>query len=252
VRITVLGKSPSWPDADGACSGYLVEAEGVVLLVDCGPGVFAKLRAVRDYLDVDAVVISHLHADHFLDLLVFANGLAYSPRAGGARPLLLVPPGGRDALRGLCSVGGMRAEHIEAAFSVREYDPAGTEAAGPLRLRFCPVPHYVPANAVEVTAPGGGRFVYGADTGPCERLADFAAGADVLMLEATLVEPDEGPDRGHLTAAEAGEHARRAGAGLLVLTHRSDELDAGAALEQARAAFGGPVEVARAGAAYAV
>jgi 7,8-dihydropterin-6-yl-methyl-4-(beta-D-ribofuranosyl)aminobenzene 5'-phosphate synthase len=64
VRITVLGKSPSWQDADGACSGYLVEEDGFHLLLDCGNGVFSKLRRFIDYVDVDAVVISHLHADH--------------------------------------------------------------------------------------------------------------------------------------------------------------------------------------------
>ena len=69
MEITILGKSPSWQDADGACSGYLVEEQGYRVLIDCGNGVFAKLRKVVDYIDVDAVLITHLHADHFLDLV---------------------------------------------------------------------------------------------------------------------------------------------------------------------------------------
>ena len=69
LRITVLGKSPSWQDAGGACSGYLIEESGTCVLLDCGNGVFSKLRRYRDYVAVDAVVISHLHADHFLDLV---------------------------------------------------------------------------------------------------------------------------------------------------------------------------------------
>jgi len=76
----VLGRSPSWQDADGACSGYLVEDGGSCLLVDCGSGVFSKLRRFRDYVDVDAVVITHMHADHFLDLIPFASALTYAPR----------------------------------------------------------------------------------------------------------------------------------------------------------------------------
>jgi ribonuclease BN (tRNA processing enzyme) len=72
VEITVLGESPSWQDAGGACSGYLIENDGFVLLLDCGNGVFSKLRRFADYLEVDAVLISHLHADHFLDLIPFA------------------------------------------------------------------------------------------------------------------------------------------------------------------------------------
>ena len=80
MQITVLGKSPSWQDADGACSGYLIEEHGTALLLDCGSGVFSKLRRFRDYVDVDAVVISHLHADHFLDLVPYAYALTYAPR----------------------------------------------------------------------------------------------------------------------------------------------------------------------------
>ena len=96
MRITVLGKSPSWQDADGACSGYLVEEDGFHLLLDCGNGVFAKLRRFLDYVDVDAVVISHLHADHFLDLVPFSYALTYAPRQQpvpvGAGPAPTTPP----------------------------------------------------------------------------------------------------------------------------------------------------------------
>src|SRR6478609_3192777 len=80
MRLTVLGKSPSWQDADGACSGYLLEDGETCVLVDCGNGVFSKLRRYRDYGAVDAVVISHLHADHFLDLVPFSYALTYAPR----------------------------------------------------------------------------------------------------------------------------------------------------------------------------
>ena len=80
MRLTVLGKSPSWQDADGACSGYLLEEEGTTVLLDCGNGVLSKLRRFRDYTNVDAVVISHLHADHFLDLVPFSYALTYAPR----------------------------------------------------------------------------------------------------------------------------------------------------------------------------
>ena len=83
MRITVLGKSRAWQDADGACTGYLVQGGGQTVLLDCGPGVFAKLRRYVDYAAVDAVVITHLHADHILDLVPFASGLRYGPRRPG-------------------------------------------------------------------------------------------------------------------------------------------------------------------------
>src|SRR3954464_15921039 len=140
MRITVLGKSPAWQDVDGACSGYLVEGGGVRVLLDCGPGVFAKLRRFADYTDVDAVVITHLHADHILDLVPFASGLRYAPRqqpvpvagwpgtSAPSRPRLIAPIGAPEALAALCTAGCMRADHIESAFALLVYDPPDTLA----------------------------------------------------------------------------------------------------------------------------
>src|SRR3954452_17402441 len=173
VRITVLGKSPAWQDANGACSGYLVEGGGQVVLLDCGSGVFAKLRTVMAYEDVDAVVISHLHAAHILDLVPFASGLRYRPWDGPPpRPRLIAPPGAAEAFASVCSGAGMTADHLELAFEFSVYDPAQPLSIGALGVRFQPVPHYIPANAVEFH-DGTGRFTFGADCGPSEDLCAF-------------------------------------------------------------------------------
>jgi len=264
VRITVVGKSPSWQDADGACSGYLVEEGPIALLVDCGSGVFAKLRRFRDYCSIDAVVISHLHADHFLDLVPYAYALTYAPRQqpvpvdgwpgtdSPARPVLHAPHGAREIFRTIVGCWG-NADLIDNAFEIREYDPTETVEVGALRLRFHHVPHYVETSAVEVSSTNGsGRFTFGADTSPNEELIQFAEGTDLLIIEATLPRPEREGPRGHLTPSEAGEHGRRAGARRLVITHISDELDLKWAKEEAEKAFGGPVEVAREGAVYEV
>jgi len=263
VRITVLGKSPAWQDTGGACSGYLVEEDDTRVLLDCGNGVFGKLRRVRDYVDVDAVIVSHLHADHFFDLLPFASGLTYAPRHQPAavdrrmgtdtpaRPALHVPSGATDALRQVCSGGGMPADHVERAFALREYAATDVLEIGSLRVRFHEVPHFIATHAVEI-AGATGRMTFGADHGPSQELVDFASGTDLLLLEATLARPERGGERGHLTPAEAGDHGARANAGRLVLTHISDELDEGWARDQAAGAFAGPVEVAAEGATFEV
>jgi ribonuclease BN (tRNA processing enzyme) len=244
VKITVLGKSPAWQDADGACSGYLVQGGGLTVLLDCGPGVFAKLRRHVDYAAVDAVVISHLHADHVLDLVPFASGLRYGPRS--ARPQLFAPPGALETFAGMSQATFMTAEHIELAFEVTIYDPADELAIGELTVRFQPVPHYIPCNAVEFASERA-RFTFSADCGPNQVLCDFAAGTDLLLVEATLP-VSEG--EGHLTPREAGEHGARAGAKRVVLTHFSDELDVEWARAEGAAGFGAPVEAAREGATY--
>jgi ribonuclease BN (tRNA processing enzyme) len=264
VRITVLGKSPSWQDAGGACSGYLVEGDDACVLLDCGSGVFSQLRCVRDYLEVDAIVVSHMHADHFLDLIPFAHALSYTPRqqpvpvAGWpgtddpVRPRLLLPPGAIDMLHLLSAAGG-QPQLFDKAFAMREYDVAETIAVGSLRARFQPVPHYIPTNAIEVRcSEADGRFTYGADHAPTDVLREWAAGTDLLMLEATLPRPERQGPRGHMTAGEAGEHAAGCDAARLVLTHISDELDHEWALAEARRSYGGPIEIAQSGAVYTV
>jgi ribonuclease BN (tRNA processing enzyme) len=250
----VLGKSPSWQDAAGACSGYLVQEKDFTLLLDCGNGVFSKLRRICDYVDVDAVVISHLHADHFLDLIPFSYALSYAPRqqpvpVGGwpgtahpARPVLWVPTGGTELLRRVVGSWGSE-DLVDNAFRVHEYAVADELAVGPLNIRFCEVPHFVATYAVEM-ASNGSRFTFSADCKPNEALVRFAADSDLLLIEATLPRPERSGERGHLTPCEAGEH------GKLVLTHYSDEMDPEWARREAADSYGGPVELAEEGAVY--
>ena len=264
MRLTVLGKSPSWQDAGGACSGYLLEEDGTAVVIDCGNGVFGKLRERIDYVDVDAVVISHLHADHFLDLVPFSYALTYAPRQqpvpvdrwpgtdDPACPVLHAPPGARDTFRRVVGAWG-NDDLIENAFDLREYDPASELEIGPVRVRFRPVPHFTETFAMLISSTNGsGRIVYGADSSPTDALAELARGADLILVEATLPRPERTGVRGHLTPGEAGEHARAAGAKRLVLVHISDELDADWARREAEQSFGGRVEVAMEGASYEV
>ena len=265
MRITVLGKSPAWQDAGGACSGYLIEQDGFGLLLDCGNGVFSKLRRFRDYVEVGAVIISHLHADHCLDLVPFAYALSYAPRqqpvpvAGWpgtehpARPALYAPVGASETFREIVSHWGSE-DLIERAFDLHEYDGTDDLEVGPFSVRFCEVPHYLMTFAVELSSKGNGsgRFTYSADCRPNDELVEFAQGTDMLLIEATLPRPERTGHRGHLTPTEAGEHGRRAGAGRLVITHISDELDPAWARSEAEQSYGGPVELATEGKTYTV
>jgi ribonuclease BN (tRNA processing enzyme) len=264
MRLTVLGKSPSWQDAGGACSGYLLEEGDVALLIDCGNGVFSKLRMFRDYVDMDAVVISHLHADHFLDLVPYAYALTYAPRqqpvpvhtwAGTdnpARPTLYAPPGATELFRNVVGTWGNE-DLIENAFELEEYEESSVLEVGPIRIRFQGVPHFTETYAMRLeSADGNGRITYGADSSPTKDLIEFARDSDLLVIEATLPRPERTGDRGHLTPGEAGEHGRDAGVKRLVLTHFSDELGSGWAQEEAEQTFGAAVEVASEGAVFEV
>jgi len=262
LRITVLGKSPSWQDAGGACSGYLIQTGGTNVLLDCGNGVFGKLRERIDYVDLDAVILSHLHADHWLDLIPYSYALVYAPKQqpvpvhtwpgtdSPARPRLIAPPGAPEVFRQVTSAWG-NDDLLESAFRIEEYEPDATVEVGALRASFHPVPHFIDTFAVNLSDDGS-KVTYSADTRPGDELIETAKDADLLLVEATLPRPERTGVRGHLTPEEAGDHGKRAGAKRVVITHISDELGDEWAREEAERGFGGPVEVAREGATYEI
>ena len=229
MRVTVLGCSTALPHPDAPSAGFLVELDDTAILLDVGHGVADRLGRLADARELAGVVIGHMHADHFLDLA----GLRYLfPWAGGGSSRLPVhlPPGGRSRLDDLASAISEREGFFDDAYAIDEYDPDATLTVGPLRVRFAAGRHYVPAWGVSVEAPDGSRLVYTGDTGPSDAIVEFARGADVLLVEATLSDPAEDDlERGHLTAAEAIDMARDAGVGAARLIHyapdRRAELD---------------------------
>jgi ribonuclease BN (tRNA processing enzyme) len=218
VRLKVIGSSPAWPNPGSAQSGYLVEAEGRLLL-DCGPGVLGRLR--QDPLGVDAIAITHWHLDHCGDLVPWAWLNAYSPEAARqSRPELWLPPGSDEDLETFTSFWGVP-RMWERAFELREFEPdTPFQAAG-----FTVEPHRLEHYTLEAygfrVSSNGKVLAYSGDSAPTPGLAALARGADLFVCEATLADPSkDGPPRGHLTADEA----LAAADGRILLTHRPVEL----------------------------
>jgi ribonuclease BN (tRNA processing enzyme) len=220
MRLTVVGSGPAAPQADTPASGLLVESVSTAVLLDCGSGVVARLRTLTDPGALDGVVIGHFHADHYIDLTALRYLYPW-PGTGVDRPAVWLPPGGPDRLRALAPLINERERFFDDAFDLYEYADGVPFTIGDLTVVPSLLHHYVPARALAVTGDGGGsRLVYGGDTGPTEALVAAAAGADLLVAEATLAsEADDEQSRGHSTAEEAIAMARRAGVGRLVLTH---------------------------------
>ena len=242
MRLIALGTSAAYPEAGSACSGYLVSAQGTNVLLDCGTGVLAQLQRVLAPGRVDAIVISHLHADHFLDIVPFRYALWRSGRSDRpVRPALWLPPGGPAATARLVSAWGAPESFFSEHFDISEYAPRSSLVLGALTLTFAPVRHYVPAYGVRVR--GGSTLAYSSDSAPCSELTDLARGADVLLCEAALDDAaEEPPDkRGHMSPAEAGELAAEAGVRLLLLSHFWPGADRAAAAHAAARGFRGNV-----------
>jgi len=219
VRLDVIGCSPAWPNAGGACSGYAVDGG---LLLDCGPGVLAKLREREAWPSVTGIAITHLHLDHWGDLVPWVWGCLFGPGAALPRPRLLLPHGARETLGPLLARLGSE-DMLERAFEVDEYvDGVPFELAG-LQLTALAVPHYdIPAHGFRVE--GDRTLAYSGDCGPSDALADLARDADLFLCEATLDDGDaDGPPRGHLSVGEADEAFAASGARRMLLTHRPQE-----------------------------
>lgn len=253
MRLTVVGCSGSIPGPDGPASCYLLEAphQGGVfrLVLDMGNGAFGPLQRYVDPLDVNVVALSHLHADHCVDLTAYYVQRKYHPLAPHP-PLPVYAPGGAAArvarAYDIPADPGMVAE-----LDFRDWSPGVALRLGPFELNIARVEHPVEAYAIRVTEQGR-SLVYSGDTGPCAELVRLAAGAEVLLAEATFLDSVAHPAGVHMTGREAAEHATRAGVGRLLLTHIPPGNSKAEARADAESAFAGPIDVVEAGDSFDV
>lgn len=241
------------PRPGGACSSYLVQTDDATVAFDMGSGAAGKLQLAIEYEHLDAIVISHMHADHFLDLVPLRYGLKYAGTPRAQRPPLWLPPGGRQALAALRSAVAIDApdDFFDVVFAIREYDPAQPIRVKDLEVSFCPTRHYVKAFALRAQTDGA-SITYSADTAPSNAVVEHARTSSLFLCEAALGLGTEEGERGHSSAQEAGEMARRAGVERLVLTHYPFADDEAALVAAARSRFAGPVTVAQDGAQFSV
>jgi ribonuclease BN (tRNA processing enzyme) len=250
VRLTIVGCSGSYPGPYSPASCYLLEADDADgrtwrVLLDLGSGALGALQKYVDPLSVDAVLLSHLHADHCLDLAGYYVLRKYHPTGPQPRIPVWGPVGSADRMARAYDLPVDPGMHEE--FDFREW--GGPVQIGPFSVEPISVAHPVPAFALRVSADGA-TLGYTGDTGPCSALDDVARDADVLLAEASFITGKDNPPNLHLTGTDGGEVAARAGAKRLLLTHIPPWYDTGFALAEAVVVYDGPVEVARAGATY--
>jgi ribonuclease BN (tRNA processing enzyme) len=262
VRLTVLGCSGSVPGPDSPSSSYLVQHDGFSLVLDMGSGAFGALQRHIAPQDVDAIVLSHLHPDHCIDIAAYEVALLHGPPHRRSAPLpIFAPEGARDRL-----AAGARADTRMAPnpreMSVFSFETIGASSpselganppdrdVGPFRLTFARVAHPVPTFAVRVAVPAGPSLVYSGDTGQSDALVALAAGTDLLLCESAFVTGGPVVAGMHLTGRQAGEHAARAEARQLVITHVPPWYSVPGAVAEASQTFSGPIKGAVGGAVY--
>jgi ribonuclease BN (tRNA processing enzyme) len=248
MRLTVVGCSGSLPGPDSPASCYLLEVEGFRVAIDLGSGATGPLQRHCALHDLDAVLISHLHADHCMDLVPLYVARTHDPdRVAGQLPVY-GPAGSAEHM--VRAYGPTDGPGLPAVFGFVEWR-SGTQQIGPLTVTAAQVAHPVPTWAMRIEH-GGRTLVYSADTGPCDGLVDLAEGADLLLCEAAFQDGQENPPDLHLTGREAGEHAARAGINRMVLTHIPPWHDPARTLDEAGSSFDGALELARSDALFEV
>jgi ribonuclease BN (tRNA processing enzyme) len=239
--LTVLGCSGSHTGPGRACSGYLFRSGGSQLLVDCGNGSSANLQRVTRPEDLDAILITHRHVDHCVDLIGMFYALRFHP--SGPKPIALYAAAEVvDTLTGLLSHDS--ASSFREVFHVTEVTGGDTFDVGPMHVELADAVHPVPTVAARVSAEGA-SVVYSSDSARGDALLELARGTDLFLCEATWQGDGAGlPPGMHLTAAEAGQLASDAGVRRLVLTHVFGSLDRTVSLTEAGATFDGDLELA--------
>ena len=232
MRLTVIGCSGSGPGPDSPASCYLVEHDGFRLLLDLGNGAFGTLQSFIDPGDLDAMFLSHMHADHCLDVAPFVVWHRYSLQTQRPRVPLYAPVG---ADRRLAMAYDDEGDPLTDVFDFVFVGP-GAFSLGPFEVRTARTAHPIECNAIRLEAAGR-SLVYTGDTGPCERVVDLARGAHVLLAEAAHPEVEGLPGGLHLTGRQAGEHALAAGVERLLITHVPSWVDSGVQLSSAGAVF---------------
>lgn len=238
MELVVLGTGAAYPGPRQACSGYMVRDGETGLLIDCGNGVVSRLQEAGEMDNLTALVFSHIHADHLLDIFPLFYSRIYAKGKSYPRLPLFLPPGETDRFAKIAEV--LRVEPtklFQGAFDVAEFDPDAGLNIGRLNISFVRNQHPIPTYAIKVKS-GGLSLVYSSDTGPYLDLEELARGCDLALFEATLDEPDYMPEHPiHLTPRLAAEIATRAGVRKLLLTHIWPFYDRQAMLAQAQQIF---------------
>lgn len=240
MQLTILGSSAAYPGPGRACSGYLIRQGRTSILVDLGSGVLASLQQHQRLDEIDGVLISHLHADHFLDIYLLQVFLQFD--APHKAPLPLYGPPGADER--INSLQPSAAERFRQLFDFRPWSDGGETVIGDLKVKTVLTEHAEKTFAMRFEGGGPASIVYTADTGPSLAVESLAKDCDLLMAECSWLDRPADAAVGHLATADAASMARSAGAKRLVLTHLWPTMDEQAALQRARESYGGPVDLA--------
>jgi ribonuclease BN (tRNA processing enzyme) len=252
ITLAVLGAGPAYTNRPGSSgAAYLLEADGSAVLLDLGQGSFPRLAAAIEPSSLDAVVISHLHPDHFIDLVALRHYLAYQFRP--ARHVRVIAPLGLDErIDALHARPGFTAETLDVeAFAAG--DGSDVRRIGPFVIEARGVVHTEDSHAFRVSVgEEASALVYSGDCGRAGDLAPLIRPGDTLLVEASFGVGPVPPDAFHLAAPEIAALVETTRPGRVLLTHIQMGFDPEAAADVVRKVTTAPVTVVEPGDRFAL
>jgi ribonuclease BN (tRNA processing enzyme) len=238
MRLTVLGAGPAYTDRQGASGACYLVSEGTThVLLDLGQGSFPRIFPHVAPPDLAAVVVTHLHPDHFIDLVPMRHYLRYEfspPR----RMRVLGPSALAERLDALHGEPGFTAGALDA-------EPLGVapRRIGALHMEAHLVTHTDESYAVRVAGAGGPGLVYSGDCGRADDLVPLIRPGDVLLSEVSFGPGPAPADVLHLDGPAVGRVAGSTGVGRVLLTHLLMGRDPDDTIASVRASYDGPVDL---------
>lgn len=253
MQLTVIGSSGSLSGPQSTASCYLVELPGYrPIVMDLGPGSIGRLQRHIDPGSA-TLFLSHLHADHCLDVPALLVWRRYGPHTYAERAEVFAPAGAAERLGRASAESPHEVDDVSDTLAMHDWDPEnpvdlhGEDGVHVASVRTAKVFHPPLSFAIRIDTPYGASLTFSGDTAFCSELIDLARGSDVLLCEASWEHPGEHPEGVHMSGTEAGRTAREAGVRMLVLTHIPPWTDTAAVEREARAEFSGEILVAEPG-----
>ncbi len=245
MKVTVLGAGAAYPGPGETCSGFLIQQQNTNLLVDCGNGVLSNLQKFLSLPEITDIYISHMHADHFFDLVLFRYGLYYGFEKNSlSKPHLHLPPGGAKVLEQVVNSFAETDAFFQDVFEIDEYEAGKKIKLADLEMIPVKVKHYVPSYGVSII--GDLKMAYSSDTGECDGLYEIANKADLFVCNiGNSLESGRGNSWGHLNPEQAGTLAEKAGVKRMLVSHIRQGNEKEQYIKRAAVQYKGALELAR-------
>lgn len=211
MKLTTVGFWGAYPRANEATSCYLVQDEDTRIVLDCGSGALSRLQNYVQLNELDAVFISHTHADHIADIYCLEYAMLVQRQLGNRKTPL-------DVYIYTDELNTLTFSYPEA-LNVQQIHVTDNIQVGSLSVTFSENVHDIPCCSMKITNRTGQTLVYSGDTGYTDSLIQFAKGVNVLLIECSLYKKQQGLFTGHLASNEVGKIAQQANVEQVVLTH---------------------------------